>query len=164
MKISRKKFLILLICLLLPAIIIAQNNKPEKAPAIVLKDINGKTLSLEDFKGKVILLNFWATWCPPCRAEIPELIKWQNEYGNQGLQIIGITYPPTNHAKVRRFVRQNEINYPVLFGSKKTKQLFDSGDTMPFSVVIDKDGNIKERIEGIIFAEEFDEKIKPLLK
>ena len=150
--------------MLMPAIIFAQNNKPEKAPAILLKDINGKTVSLEDFKGKVILLNFWATWCPPCRAEIPELIKWQNEYGNKGLQIIGITYPPTNRAKVRSFVRQNEINYPVLFGSKKTKQLFDSGDTMPFSVVIDKDGNIKERIEGIIFAEEFDEKIKPLLE
>jgi len=144
--------------------IFAQNNQEDKAPKITLKDINGKTVNLSVFKGKVILLNFWATWCPPCRAEIPELIKWQKEYENQGLQIIGITYPPTNRTKVRRFVRQNEINYPILFGSKKTKEIFTSADTMPFSVVIDRDGQIKNRIEGIIFAEEFDEMVKPLLE
>lgn len=133
-------------------------------PPVALKDLSGKTVNLEEFKGKVILLNFWAQWCAPCLAEIPELIKWQNQYGNQGLQIIGITYPPTDKKDVRRFARQNKINYPVLFGSKETKKLFNSGDTLPYSVVIDSDGNIKERIEGVIFTEEFDEKIKPLLK
>lgn len=164
MKNSSKILLTLLICLFLTAMIFAQNNQEDKAPKITLKDINGKTVNLSVFKGKVILLNFWATWCPPCRAEIPELIKWQKEYENQGLQIIGITYPPTNRTKVRRFVRQNEINYPILFGSKKTKEIFTSADTMPFSVVIDRDGQIKNRIEGIIFAEEFDEMVKPLLE
>ncbi|HEY0429037.1 MAG TPA: TlpA disulfide reductase family protein [Pyrinomonadaceae bacterium] len=159
-----KKILVLFICLALPLSALAQNNKTEKSPSVVLKDLKGKNVRLEDFKGKVILLNFWATWCPPCRAEIPELIKWQTEYQSRGLQIIGITYPPTNAAKVRSFARRNKINYPILFGWKKTKALFDSGETMPFSVVIDKDGNIKERIEGVIFDDEFDEKIKPLLK
>jgi thiol-disulfide isomerase/thioredoxin len=154
----------LLICLFLPAIVFAQKNQEDKAPAITLKDINGKSVRISDFKGKIILLNFWATWCPPCRAEIPELTKWQKEYENQGLQIIGVTYPPTNRKKVRSFVRQNAINYPILFGSKNTKELFTSADTMPFSVVIDRDGQITERIEGIIYAEEFDEKIKPLLE
>lgn len=158
------KIMILFICLFLPAIVFAQKNQEDKAPAFTLKDLNGKTVRLSDFKGKVILLNFWATWCPPCRAEIPELIKWQKEYEDQGLQIIGITYPPTNRAKVRRFVRQNEINYPILFGSKKTKELFTSAETMPFSVVIDTEGNIKEQIEGVIFDDEFDEKIKPLIE
>lgn len=158
------KIIILLICLFLPAIIFAQKNQEDRASKITLKDINGKTVRLSDFKGKVILLNFWATWCPPCRAEIPELIKWQKEYENKGLQIIGVTYPPTNRAKVRRFVRQNEINYPILVGTKKTKEIFTSADTMPFSVVIDRDGKIKELIEGIIYAEEFDEKIKPLIE
>jgi thiol-disulfide isomerase/thioredoxin len=158
------KIIILLICLFLPAIVFAQKNQEDKAPAITLKDINGKSVRISDFKGKIILLNFWATWCPPCRAEIPELTKWQKEYENQGLQIIGVTYPPTNRKKVRSFVRQNAINYPILFGSKNTKELFTSADTMPFSVVIDRDGQITERIEGIIYAEEFDEKIKPLLE
>ncbi len=158
-----KNILTLVICFALPVLVFAQNNQTEKAPAIVLKNLKGKTIRIEDFKGKVILLNFWATWCAPCLAEVPELIEWQKEYQNQGLQIIGITYPPTNRIKVRDFVRKNKINYPILFGSKKTKELFDSGNTMPFSIVIGRDGNIKERIEGVIFAEEFDEKVKPLI-
>jgi thiol-disulfide isomerase/thioredoxin len=99
----------------------------------------------------------------PCRAEIPALVKWQSEYRNQGLQIIGITYPPANSKRVRRFARKNKINYPILFGFKKTKELFDKGAVLPFSVVIGRDGKIKERIEGIVFDDEFDEKIKPLL-
>jgi peroxiredoxin len=159
-----KKILILVICLALPVIASAQNNQIEKAPAIVLKNLKGKIVRIEDFKGKVVLLNFWAAWCSPCLAEIPELIKWQTEYQSQGLQIIGITYPPTNRVKVRSFVRKNKINYPILFGWRKTKALFDSGETMPFSVVIDREGNIKARIEGVIFDDEFDEKIKPLLE
>ena len=153
-----------MICLALPAFIFAQSNESKKAPNLSLKDLKGKTVKIEDFKGKVVLLNFWATWCAPCLAEIPELIKWQKEYENQGLQIIGITYPPTNRVKTRNFARKNKINYPVLFGSKKTKAIFEPGETMPLTVIIDRDGNIKELIEGIIFPEEFDEKIKPLLE
>jgi thiol-disulfide isomerase/thioredoxin len=148
----------------LPNLISPQSVQAKKTPDISLKNLKGKTVKIADFKGKVVLLNFWATWCAPCLAEIPELIKWQKEYENQGLQIVGITYPPTNRVKTRRFARRNKINYPILFGLKKTKALFDSGETMPLTVVIDKDGNIKEVIEGIIFPEEFDEKIKPLLK
>jgi peroxiredoxin len=155
---------VLITCLLaLPAFVFAQNNQTEKAPAVLLRDLNGKTVSLEDFKGKVVLLNFWAVWCAPCGAEVPELVKWQQEYQKDGLQIVGVTYPPTSKARVRAFARRMKINYPVLFGSKKTKQLFDPNETLPFSVVIDREGNIRERIEGVIFTDEFDEKIKPLL-
>jgi peroxiredoxin len=150
------------ICLASPVFVFAQTV--EKAPTLALKDLSGKIVRLEDFKGKVVLLNFWATWCAPCRAEILELVKWQTEYQTQGLQIIGITYPPTSRTETRNFVRQNKINYPILLGSKKTKELFDSTETMPYSVVIDKNGNVAARIEGIIYADEFDEKIKPLLE
>ena len=160
----KKSAALIIICLMLSFSAIAQNNSVEKAPTISLKDLNGKTVNLGDFKGKIVLLNFWAVWCVPCAAEIPELVKWQSEYQTDGLQIIGVTYPPTNKRKVRNFVHKMEINYPILFGWKKTKALFDSGGTLPFSVVIDKEGNIKERIEGVIFDDEFDEKIKPLLK
>ena len=155
-------YLVVLLCFfVLP--VAAQDNSVRKAPAVVLKNLKGKTVNLKDFKGKVVLLNFWAVWCIPCRAEVPELVKWQKEYSDE-LQIIGVTYPPTNKIKVRAFVRKYKINYPILYGWKKTKALFDSGDTLPFSVVIDKDGSIVARIEGVIFDDEFDEKVKPLLK
>jgi peroxiredoxin len=161
----KRLIILVVICLICTeAVIVAQNNPEKKTPPVTLKDINGKTVSLSQYKGKIILLNFWATWCPPCKAEIPELIKWQKEFQNRGLQIIGITYPPTNRIKVRNFVRSKKINYPILYGSKKTKALFDSGETMPLTVVIDRDGNIKEIIEGVIFSEEFDEKVKPLME
>jgi hypothetical protein len=75
-----------------------------------------------------------------------------------------VTYPPTNRRKLRRFVRAFKVAYPVLLGDKKTKALFDAGETLPFSVVIDREGKVRENIEGILLPEEFDEKIKPLLE
>ena len=148
--------------LVTPAVNLAQAPRP--APPVVLKDLNGRTVRLTDFKGKVVLLNFWATWCPPCRAEIPELLRWQREHEGKGLQIVGVTYPPTNRRRVRSFLRAFKIDYPVLLGDKKTKALFDRGETLPFSVVIDREGKVRENIEGIVLPEEFDEKVKPLLE
>src|SRR5215213_4752063 len=82
-----------------------------KAPELKLKDLRGRNLRLSDYKGKVVLLNFWATWCPPCRAEMPDLIKMQREYSGRGLQVLGITYPPQTAGEVRRFVRELKVNY-----------------------------------------------------
>ena len=156
--------ILLIICLLFAPGVIAQNDAAKKAPAFSLKNLKGKTVRLADFKGKVVLINFWATWCVPCRAEIRALIKWQNEYKADGLQIVGVTYPPNDRARIRSFVRKMKMNYTVVLGWRKTKALFDSSDTLPFSVIIDKEGNIAGEIKGVIFEEEFDEKVKPLLK
>ena len=135
-----------------------------KAPPIVLRDTSGKSVKLSELRGKTILLNFWATWCIPCAAEVEDLVKWQAQYRSAGLQIVGITYPPTNAVKVRSFVRTKKINYPILYGSKKTKQLFDRTDTLPITIIIDKEGNIRGRIDGVIFPDEFDKQIRPLLE
>jgi thiol-disulfide isomerase/thioredoxin len=136
---------------------------PAKATPLVLMDLKGKRFRLEDYKGKVTLVNFWATWCPPCRTEIPELVRWQRQYRNQGLQVIGITYPPQRLSEVRRFTRRTRVNYPVAIGSKATKMLFTSSETLPMTVVIDSEGTVRNVIEGVVFPEEFDQKIKPLL-
>lgn len=136
---------------------------PTKAPSLRLRDLSGHSFRLADYQGKVVLLNFWATWCPPCRTEIPELVRWQRKYRNRGLQVIGITYPPQKQSDVRRFTIRAKVNYPVAMGTKATKLLFTPSETLPITVVIDSEGNVREVIEGIVFPEEFEQKIKPLL-
>jgi thiol-disulfide isomerase/thioredoxin len=156
-----RKIVFTALLLTLPMVATGQNNK---APAVVLKDVRGRAVRLSDYKGKVVLLNFWATWCPPCRAEMPDLIKAQREYRSRGLQVIGITYPPQTIGEVRRFIRKLKINYPIALGMKETKTLFDESETLPLTIVIDRQGNVHDRIEGILLPEEFEQKIKPLLK
>jgi thiol-disulfide isomerase/thioredoxin len=138
-------------------------NQP-LAPDVALKDIEGRSLRLSDYKGKVVLLNFWATWCAPCRAEMPDLVKWQLEHRKRGLQIIGVTYPPAEPAEVRKFTKSIKVNYPIVMGDEKTKAKFDTGETLPITVVIDRKGIVREVIQGIVFPEEFEQKVKPLLR
>jgi thiol-disulfide isomerase/thioredoxin len=133
------------------------------APQFALKDINGRTVRLRDYKGKVVMINFWATWCPPCRAEMPDLVRLQRAHARQGLQIIGITYPPEEVIRVRRFARSLKVNYPIILGTRQIRARFSSEDTLPLTVVIDRDGKVSDIISGILLRQEFDEKIKPLL-
>lgn len=134
-----------------------------KAPQLELRDLDGRVVRLSDYHGKVVLINFWATWCPPCRAEMPDLVRLQREHRKQGLQIIGITYPPEKKARVRRFARSIKVNYPIILGTRQIKARFSSDETLPLTIVIDRDGKITDIISGILLREEFDEKIKPLL-
>ena len=144
------------------SLVSGQGEKP--APKLELRDVEGRVLRLSDYKGKVVLLNFWATWCAPCRAEMPDLVKWQREYKSQGLQVVGVTYPPVELAEVREFIKSIKVNYPVALGDERTKAMFDEGETLPVTAVIDKKGMIREVIRGIIFPEEFEQKVKPLLR
>jgi cytochrome c biogenesis protein CcmG/thiol:disulfide interchange protein DsbE len=143
-----------------PASVLRQETK---APQFELRDINGRTVRLTDYRGKVVLINFWATWCPPCRAEMPDLVRLQREYGKEGLQIIGITYPPEKKTRVRRFARSLKVNYPIILGTREIKDRFSSEETLPLTVVINRNGKVSDIIGGILLREEFDEKIKPLL-
>lgn len=144
-----------------PTVILGQDSRPAE---LTLKDIKGRYVRLRDYRGKVVLINFWATWCPPCRAEIPDLIRLQREYRSRGLQVIGVTYPPQKLATVRRFVRRAKVNYPVALGTKETKSIFTSTETLPVTIVIGTDGRVRDIIEGILLPEEFEQKIQPLLK
>lgn len=156
-----KKIMIAVLFLFVPMIALGQDSRPTH---LTLKDIQGRYIRLSDYRGKVVLINFWATWCPPCRTEIPDLIRLQREYRSRGLQVIGVTYPPQKLAEVRRFVRRAKVNYPVALGAKETKLLFTQSETLPMTIVIGTDGRIQDIIEGILLPEEFEQKIKPLLK
>lgn len=155
---------IIFAALLLACLPIDARAQDARAPDFTLRDLRGRTVRLRDFRGRVVLLNFWATWCPPCRAEVPELVRWQREHRGAGLQVVGVTQPPTSRAAVRRFVRRAQVNYPILFGNRETRTLFDAGETLPFTVVIDREGNVGALIEGILMPEEFEQKVRPLLR
>lgn len=138
-------------------------GQESRVAQLTFKDIHGRYVRLSDYRGKVVLINFWATWCPPCRAEIPDLIRLQRDYQSAGLRVVGITYPPQKLTTVRAFVRSLKVNYPISLGTKKTKLLFSESETLPMTIVIGRDGRVSDIIEGILLPEEFEQKIKPLL-
>ena len=109
-----------------------------------LPDIHGKKRSIADWNGKVRIVNFWATWCPPCREEIPEFIKAQRQFGPRGLQIIGVAVDRTS--RVIPFYKARGMNYPVLLGEQEGAQLMEQyGDAeggLPYSLVLDRQGRI----------------------
>ena len=131
------------------------------APAFVLPDLSGKTVSLSELKGHVVILDFWATWCPPCRREIPDFVNLQNEYGSRGLQIVGIALD--EQEKVQAFASQHGMNYPVLIGSDDVVRRYGGIDGIPTTFVIDRKGKIVGRFEGFQSKEIFEEEIKKLL-
>ncbi|MEW6207840.1 MAG: TlpA disulfide reductase family protein [Acidobacteriota bacterium] len=134
------------------------------APDFTLKNLDDQTIRLSDLKGKVVLLNFWATWCAPCRAEMPDLARMQQEYGERGLRIVGITYEKEPRDRVANAVKELGVNYPVLIGSRRLSSRYGAREVLPVTVVIDREGKIRDRIFGILDAEDFDRSIKPLLE
>jgi cytochrome c biogenesis protein CcmG/thiol:disulfide interchange protein DsbE len=117
------------------------------APDFVLKDLQGKDLKLADFKGKVLVLNFWATWCPPCRAEIPDFVE---AYANKdkGLEILGLSVDRMTADKLLPFVSKAKINYPVALADTKIVQDYGPGDYIPATIIIDKKGIVRHRHVG----------------
>ncbi len=160
-----RSILITLLITLLAAPGGGQEVKPDNSapPRFSLKDLNGRTVSLSDYKGKVVLLNFWATWCPPCRAEIPDLVRLGKEYQSRGLQILGMTYPEYSLRVVRRVARQLKVNYPVLLGSRELAAEYGVEEILPVTIVIDREGRVRGRILGIMDLEEFNQSVAPLL-
>ena len=139
--------------------------RPElPAPMLTLKDLRGRNVRLESFRGKVVLLNFWATWCPPCRAEIPDLVALQNEHGAKGLQVVGVTCPPYTRATVAKFVKREKVTYPILLSTKGLAARLTGTEVLPTTLVIDRDGRVHATIEGILTLEEITEKVLPLLE
>jgi len=119
------------------------------APALSVRDLNGRTISLAELKGKVVLLNFWATWCPPCKAEIPDFIEFYGSHKAQGLEIIGLSVDRLSPAALQAFVLQNKMTYPVAFATEKIIEDFQPGDLIPTTIVVDKLGRIRHKQVGL---------------
>jgi cytochrome c biogenesis protein CcmG, thiol:disulfide interchange protein DsbE len=137
---------------------------PVAAPTFALKDLAGKTVRLEAYKGKVVLIKFWATWCAPCQSEMPELVKLQRKYGPKGLQILGVTYEPEKPTLVNRVAKKFKINYPLLYGSEDLSRQYKIEEVLPVTILVDRQGNLQSQILGMIDTKDVEEKIAPLLK
>lgn len=140
-----------------------ESTKVTPAPNFTLTDINGHLLQLADYKGKVVLLDFWATWCAPCRSEIPHFVSWQKQYGSQGLQVIGISMD--DDAKpVPAFMHQFGIDYPVAVGDAKLADHYGGVLGLPVTFVIGRDGQIYHKHVGLTDMALLEGEIKQLLE
>jgi thiol-disulfide isomerase/thioredoxin len=147
----------------LPALQADDGFKPFPAPAWVLQDVGGKTVSSEQFKGKVVVLDFWATWCGPCRSEIPGYVELQKKYGDVGLVVVGVSLDRGGPEVVKKFVEEQKINYVIVMGDDKIADAFGGVDAIPTTFIIDRAGTARFRKEGAMEHEEFEAILKPFL-
>jgi len=139
-----------------------QKDRPAKG--FSLKDLQSNKMRLSDFRGKVVLLNFFATWCPPCRMEIPELIRIYQQNKKKGLVILGISLDAEEASFVlKNFVRMMKIPYPVLIGTEEVVEDYRILG-VPTTLVIDKEGKIYQRFDGLVPPIHFENALKDLLE
>ena len=117
------------------------------SPEFSVTDLQGQKLALADYRGKVVLLDFWATWCAPCLEEIPHFVEMQQKYGPQGMQVIGISMDD-NAKPVQAFYQQQKMNYPVAIGDAKLAERYGGVLGLPVTFVIDREGRIAKKFVG----------------
>jgi len=139
----------------------ASSNLP--APAITLTDLSGNTLSPSGYKGKVVLINFWAAWCTPCRAEIPQFMALQEKYASRGVQTVGISLDDPE-STLRDFCREAKVNYPIVMGSQRIAEGFGGVLGLPTTFLIGRDGLIHAKHEGETDFRKLEQQIQDLLR
>ena len=132
------------------------------APTFIRSDLNGNRVNLRAYRGKVILLNFWATWCIPCRQELPRFAEWQKQYGPEGLQVIAVSMDDTPNP-VRAVVRKLEPDYPIIMGDAKLGTRYGGVLGLPITFLIDRNGLVSARLKGEADLPALENRIKTLL-
>jgi peroxiredoxin len=134
-----------------------------RAPEVVLADLDGETLRLSDHRGKVVLVGFWATWCGPCRREVPHLKALQAQYASRGFDIIGLSVDRDDDDGVRDFVREHGMSWPNAVANEEVIASFGSVQAIPTTFIIDRQGNIAHRLVGLQSEKKLRAAIEPLL-
>src|SRR6185369_2665389 len=127
-------------------------RNPAPVADVTMKDVDGRTISTASLKGKVVIVNFWATWCPPCRAEIPDLIALQDKYRDR-LQIVGVSEDEDSIEEVKRFVAEHKINYPIVMSTPQLTKLFPGVRALPTSFILDTESRLVQKHVGMLHAE-----------
>ncbi|HSH15324.1 MAG TPA: TlpA disulfide reductase family protein, partial [Verrucomicrobiae bacterium] len=155
------------------------NVKPENAagslppaPSVAIKDLQGNTVTLEQFRGKVVLVNFWATWCSPCQIEMPWFVGFQEKYGPRGFTVLGVAMDEEGKSVVEPFIEKErfdldgqkvKINYPILVGNDTIADQFGGLIGLPTTLVISRDGKITKRFIGLVSHDKIVAEIESLL-
>ncbi|GAB6142411.1 hypothetical protein JCM14076_31400 [Methylosoma difficile] len=134
-------------------------------PVFSFPDVSGTQRTITEWNGKVLVINFWATWCPPCRKEIPEFVALQSQYGARGLQFVGIALD--EKGAVEAFLQGSKVNYPMLLGGNEAivlgEQLGNNVQAVPFTVIVNANGQIVYRQRGALSKEKIEEVVLPLI-
>ena len=134
------------------------------APDFTLSDAAGKTVKLSDFKGKVVLLNFWATWCPPCRVEIPWFMEFQKVYGDRDFVVLGISLDADGWKSVKPFVDEQNVTYRMMIGNDDITALYGGVKSLPATLIIDRSGRIASSHAGLASKDAYRAEIEALLR
>ena len=155
-----KRFILVLLPLVIVLFVCAEaektsifGNNSSQAPDFTVKDLKGREISLSNYSGKVVFLNFWATWCGPCKAEIPDLIQAYKQYKDKGMEIIGISVDRISPKSVLKFAEKYKINYPIIMGTEKILNDYDPGPYIPTTIIVDQEGKIRHRHIGYMNKE-----------
>jgi thiol-disulfide isomerase/thioredoxin len=133
------------------------------APDFSLESLEGKTMRLSDFRGKAVLLNFWATWCGPCKIEMPWFVELQQKYGSQGLQVVGVAMDDASKEDIAKFAQDMGVNYPVLIGKEAVGDSYGGIPALPETFFIGRDGKVVDKILGLRGKAEIEDAIKKAL-
>ena len=133
------------------------------APDFALQSLDGKTVHLSDFRGKAVLLNFWATWCTPCRLEMPWFVELEKQYGPQGLQVVGVAMDDAGPDKIAKFAKDMGVNYPVLLGKESVGDEYGGLEYLPTSFYLDREGKVVQRVFGLRSRSDIEDWVKEAL-
>ena len=136
----------------------------ELAPDFTLAESTGSPVKLSAYKGRVVLLDFWATWCEGCKVEIPWFVEFQNRYRKDGLRAIGVSMDDDGWKSVKPYVEQHKLNYPVVIADQDLAKRYGGLPFLPMTLLIDRDGKIAEAHPGVVDKHAFENTIKALLK
>ncbi len=139
------------------------NVKGVQAPDFDLATLDGRRVKLSDFRGKAVLLNFWATWCPPCKIEMPWFVDLQKQYGKDGLVVLGVAMDDTEAPKIAEFAHEMGVNYQVLLGTDQVSDDYGDVQYLPTTFYVDRNGIIVDKAAGLFSREEIENDVKKIL-